>query len=240
MSSAIARFWDDWHTVAALVIFAGTYFVVALGKLPGYRLDRAGAALLGAALMVGFGVLPLEAAYRAIDFNTITLLLGMMILVANLKLSGFFSASERLGHAACSAPTRAAGRCCSGVRVLFGVPGQRYHLPDHDADRCRACPFAPAQPGSLAYSSWSRVSSTRVSCPRSDRDRTAPPAILAGAGGADRGSVERRQQRACGASSKTILGGSPGPATRLAGGSYGLDPSPAISTLNRHERPNFV
>src|SRR6266851_2270526 len=54
------------------------------------RLDRAGAALLGAALMVGLGVLPLEAAYRAIDFDTITLLLGMMILVANLKLSGFF------------------------------------------------------------------------------------------------------------------------------------------------------
>jgi Na+/H+ antiporter NhaD/arsenite permease-like protein len=40
--------------------------------------------------MVGLGVLPLEAAYRAIDFDTITLLLGMMILVANLKLSGFF------------------------------------------------------------------------------------------------------------------------------------------------------
>jgi Na+/H+ antiporter NhaD/arsenite permease-like protein len=90
MSPAIARFWDDWQTVAALVTFAGTYFVIALGKLPGYRLDRAGAALLGAALMVGLGVLPLDAAYRAIDFDTITLLLGMMILVANLKLSGFF------------------------------------------------------------------------------------------------------------------------------------------------------
>jgi len=90
MSPLAARFWDDWQTVAALVIFAGTYFVIAVGKLPGYRLDRAGAALLGAALMVGFGVLPLEAAYRAIDFDTITLLLGMMILVANLKLSGFF------------------------------------------------------------------------------------------------------------------------------------------------------
>ena len=50
MSSAIAWFWDNWHTVAALVIFAGTYFVMALGKLPGYRLDRAGAALLGAAI----------------------------------------------------------------------------------------------------------------------------------------------------------------------------------------------
>ena len=90
MSPLAARFWDDWQTVAALVIFAGTYLVIAVGKLPGYRLDRAGAALLGAALMVGFGVLPLEAAYRAIDFDTITLLLGMMILVANLKLSGFF------------------------------------------------------------------------------------------------------------------------------------------------------
>src|SRR6202521_5751128 len=90
MSPAATRFWDDWQTVAALVIFAGTYFVIAVGKLPGYRLDRAGAALLGAALMVGCGVLPLDAAYRAIDFDTITLLLGMMILVANLKLSGFF------------------------------------------------------------------------------------------------------------------------------------------------------
>ncbi len=90
MSPLAARFWDDWQTVAALVIFAGTYFVIAVGKLPGYRLDRAGAALLGAALMVGLGVPPLEAAYRAIDFDTITLLLGMMILVANLKLSGFF------------------------------------------------------------------------------------------------------------------------------------------------------
>jgi Na+/H+ antiporter NhaD/arsenite permease-like protein len=90
MSPAATRFWDDWQTVAALVIFAGTYFVIAVGKLPGYRLDRAGAALLGAALMVGFGVLPLDAAYGAIDFDTVTLLLGMMILVANLKLSGFF------------------------------------------------------------------------------------------------------------------------------------------------------
>lgn len=90
MSPAAARFWDDWQAITALVIFAGTYFVIAVGKLPGYRLDRAGAALLGAALMVGLGVLPLEAAYRAIDFDTITLLLGMMILVANLKLSGFF------------------------------------------------------------------------------------------------------------------------------------------------------
>ena len=36
------------------------------------------------------GVLPLEETYRVIDFDTITLLLGMMIVVASLRLSGFF------------------------------------------------------------------------------------------------------------------------------------------------------
>jgi Na+/H+ antiporter NhaD/arsenite permease-like protein len=75
---------------AALLVFGLTYSVIALGKLPGFYLDRAGAALLGAALMVGLGVLPLEGALRAIDFDTIALLLGMMIVVGNLRLSGFF------------------------------------------------------------------------------------------------------------------------------------------------------
>jgi len=79
-----------WTHVAAIAVFAATYFVIALGEAPGLRLDRAGAALLGASLMVGLGVMPLDEAYRAIDFDTITLLLGMMIVVANLRLSGFF------------------------------------------------------------------------------------------------------------------------------------------------------
>ena len=80
----------DGKTIAAITIFAGTYLVIAIGKLPGYRLDRAGAALLGASLMAAVGVVSLDQAYRAIDFDTITLLLGMMIVVANLRLSGFF------------------------------------------------------------------------------------------------------------------------------------------------------
>ena len=78
--------------VAAIAIFAATYFIVAIGKVPVLRLDRAGAALLGAALMVATGVLTLEQAQHAIDLDTITLLLGMMIVVANLRLSGFFRA----------------------------------------------------------------------------------------------------------------------------------------------------
>ncbi len=75
---------------AAALIFAGTYVVIAIGKLPGFYLDRAGAALLGASLMVGIGVLSLDEALRAIDFDTIALLLGMMIVVGNLRLAGLF------------------------------------------------------------------------------------------------------------------------------------------------------
>lgn len=76
--------------VAAIIIFAATYAVVAIGKVPGLQLDRAGVALLGASLMIASGTLSLDEAYRAVDFDTITLLLGMMIVVANLRLSGFF------------------------------------------------------------------------------------------------------------------------------------------------------
>ena len=82
--------WNDATTIAAVAIFLATYLVIAIGKLPGYHLDRSGAALLGASLMVWLNVLPLEEAYRAVDFDTIALLLGMMIIVANLRLSGFF------------------------------------------------------------------------------------------------------------------------------------------------------
>lgn len=77
--------------IPALLIFVATYAVVAIGRLPGLRIDRAGAALIGASLMVGLDALSLEDAYRAVDLNTLVLLLGMMILVANLKLAGFFA-----------------------------------------------------------------------------------------------------------------------------------------------------
>ena len=76
--------------IAAILVFAATYLVIAIGKLPGFRIDRAGAALLGASLMVACGALSLDEAYKSIDLDTITLLLGMMILTAHLRLAGFF------------------------------------------------------------------------------------------------------------------------------------------------------
>jgi Na+/H+ antiporter NhaD/arsenite permease-like protein len=77
--------------LAPLLIFLGTYFVLAVGRLPGSRVDRTGAAIIGASLMVAFGVLSLEEAFLAINYETLILLFGMMIVVANLRLSGFFA-----------------------------------------------------------------------------------------------------------------------------------------------------
>ena len=77
--------------MAAIVIFALTYLVLAIGRFPGFRVDRTGAAIIGASLMVGVNALTLQQAQQAINFDTIILLFGMMIVVANLQLSGFFS-----------------------------------------------------------------------------------------------------------------------------------------------------
>ena len=78
--------------MAAIFIFLGVYLVLALGRLPGFRVDRTGACIIGASLMIAFGALDLDQAYAAINYDTIILLFGVMIVVANLRLSGFFSA----------------------------------------------------------------------------------------------------------------------------------------------------
>ena len=75
----------------AILIFALTYLALAIGRVPGLRLDRTGAAIVGASLMIASNALTLRDAYAAIDYETIALLFGMMIVVANLRFSGFFA-----------------------------------------------------------------------------------------------------------------------------------------------------
>ncbi len=74
----------------ALVAFAGTYLGLTLGRLPFFRVDRTGVAIIGGALVVVTGVLPWEQAVAAVDAHTLVLLFGMMIVAAYLRLSGFF------------------------------------------------------------------------------------------------------------------------------------------------------
>ena len=75
-----------------LVLFTLTYAGLALGEIPGLRMDRAAIAMVGATLMLVTGLLTLPQAVAAgcIDYKTLLLLFGMMVVVAFLRLSGVF------------------------------------------------------------------------------------------------------------------------------------------------------
>ena len=83
-------FLSDARILAGYLIFFGSYIVFALGKSPGLKIDRPGAAIIGAVLMVAFRIVGAGEALAAIDFSTIVLLFSMMLIVSNLRLAGFF------------------------------------------------------------------------------------------------------------------------------------------------------
>jgi len=74
----------------ALIIFTITYIGIIFTRLPRMNIDRPSAAFFGAVAMILFGVITFDEAIQAIDFNTIALLLGMMIIISTLELDGFF------------------------------------------------------------------------------------------------------------------------------------------------------
>ncbi|MCV3213432.1 anion transporter [Plectonema radiosum NIES-515] len=67
-----------------------TYLGLALGSLPGLRMNRATIALVGSAFLIALGAVTLQEAWEAIDAKTIVFLLSMMIVNANLSYAGFF------------------------------------------------------------------------------------------------------------------------------------------------------
>ena len=77
--------------LTALIIFIITYTGIIFTRLPKINIDRPSAAFFGAVAMIVFGVLSFEEAVMAVDYNTIALLLGMMIIISTLQLDGFFS-----------------------------------------------------------------------------------------------------------------------------------------------------
>ncbi len=81
---------SDARILAAYVIFLASYLVFALGKFPGLKIDRTGAAIIGAVAMVVFRIVDPRQALRFVDLSTIVLLFSMMLIVGNLHLVGFF------------------------------------------------------------------------------------------------------------------------------------------------------
>jgi Na+/H+ antiporter NhaD/arsenite permease-like protein len=81
---------SDARVLTAYLIFFASYFVFALGKFPGMKIDRPGAAIIGAVLMFAFRIVGPTDAIASIDFGTVVLLFSMMLIVANLHLAGVF------------------------------------------------------------------------------------------------------------------------------------------------------
>jgi Na+/H+ antiporter NhaD/arsenite permease-like protein len=105
------------------LLFALTYIGLAFGKVPGLSMDRTGIALVGAILMLVTGMLSLFQAVGAdsIDYKTLALLFGMMIVIGFLRLSGFFQrlTAPALGRISTPLGLLAATITLSGVLSAF-------------------------------------------------------------------------------------------------------------------------
>ncbi len=87
---------NHWQQLVAGAIFAITYVLISGRQLKVLPLNRPAAALLGAVLMIATGVMTPERAYRAINYDTLVLLLGMMLISAYLYLAHFFEWAAEL------------------------------------------------------------------------------------------------------------------------------------------------
>ncbi len=80
----------NFSQIAIAVVIVVTLIGVAIGRYPALKMNRATIALVGATLLIVLGALTLDEAYAAVDWNTIVLLFGMMVLNVNLRMAGFF------------------------------------------------------------------------------------------------------------------------------------------------------
>ncbi|MER3482648.1 MAG: arsenic transporter [Meiothermus sp.] len=87
----------------ALAIFVGTYVLIFLE----HYIHRTMAALLGASAVLVIGILTPQEAWRSIDYGTMFLLFGMMMIVAIMAKSGFFALmADRALHYTGGSPVR--------------------------------------------------------------------------------------------------------------------------------------
>ena len=78
------------RTTIILIIFGITYLGIAMGRIPGLKLNRPGIALLGAIAMMILGGVTTANAVSYVNWPTIFLLFGFFVISAQLRLSGFY------------------------------------------------------------------------------------------------------------------------------------------------------
>lgn len=89
-----------------IIIFVLVYIAMAFGKLPGFKVDRTGAAVIGALAMMAIDSITPPHAWNAIDYRTIGMLFGLMVVSASFVVSGFYNwTADRVAMLKVSAPT---------------------------------------------------------------------------------------------------------------------------------------
>jgi Na+/H+ antiporter NhaD/arsenite permease-like protein len=73
-----------------LILFCCVYLALAIGHLPGFRLDRTGAVMVGALLLIVSEQISFAAAWAAVDYQTIGLLFGLMVVSSAFSVAGFY------------------------------------------------------------------------------------------------------------------------------------------------------
>ncbi|MFD1198062.1 SLC13 family permease [Brucella gallinifaecis] len=97
-----------------VIVFLLVYLAMGCGTLPGFKVDRTGAALIGALAMLVAGSITAQAAWNAIDYRTLGMLFGLMVVSASFSVSGFYGwAAKRVAELPLSPPLL--------VGVLVGV-----------------------------------------------------------------------------------------------------------------------
>jgi len=110
-----------YGTLMVVAVFFAVYAGMALGRWPGLRIDRAGIAVLGAILLYATGLVSDRAALQAIEFPTLIVLFGLMILSAQFAACGFYDwcsariVASRASPVAILALTVAVAGCLSAV-----------------------------------------------------------------------------------------------------------------------------
>ena len=77
---------------AILVVFFVVYVAMGFGRLPGFKVDRTGAAIIGAMALIALGKISPAAAWNAIDYRAIGLLFGLMVVSSAFAVAGFYHA----------------------------------------------------------------------------------------------------------------------------------------------------
>jgi Na+/H+ antiporter NhaD/arsenite permease-like protein len=104
-----------------VVVFLLVYVGMILGRLPGLALDRTGAAVLGAIILVAGGAMTVSEAWGAADVPTLALLFGLMIVSAQLRLGGFYTAVSRSLIASVASPAGLLARIMAASALLSAL-----------------------------------------------------------------------------------------------------------------------